>query len=83
VKSAGEIVAGFEPITLKEMDQVKLMDRTDTKYTFSLAQLSEILEEMRPYYRVLDVDGKKISRYKTLYYDTTNFTLYTKHPHLC
>jgi hypothetical protein len=61
------------------MDQLKLMDRTDTKYTFSLAQLSEILEEMRPYYRVLDVDGKKISRYKTLYYDTTNFTLYTKH----
>ena len=61
------------------MDKVKLMDRTDTKFTLSALQLTEILEGAKPYYKVLEVEGKRISRYKTLYYDTTNFSLYTKH----
>ncbi|MFL5752258.1 MAG: polyphosphate polymerase domain-containing protein [Bacteroidia bacterium] len=74
-----DILGKFEGIGLREMDKVKLMDRTDTKYTFSLKQLSEILEEAQPFYRVLEVEGKRISRYKTLYYDTANFSLYTRH----
>jgi hypothetical protein len=79
LNSPENILGGFDPISLKEMDKVKLMDRTDTKYTFSLEQLSSVLDEARPFYRVLEVEGKRISRYKTLYYDTSNFSLYTKH----
>lgn len=79
MEPAEDILARFEPISLKEMDAVKLMDRTDTKYTFPLDRLSEVLKEVSPYYRVLEVEGKRISRYKTLYYDTRSFSLYTKH----
>lgn len=73
------ILAGFEPITLSEMDNVKLMDRTDTKYTFHVSGLDALLHEAMPYYKILSVENNRISRYKTLYYDTEAFDLYNKH----
>lgn len=74
------ILNQFTPITLKEMDNsVKLMDRTDTKYTFHISELSEVLESTQDYYKVLDIETHRISRYKTLYYDTAEFSLYNKH----
>ena len=60
-------------------DGVKLMDRTDTKFTFHISKLENILEEARHYYKILDVEGNRISRYKTLYFDTENFDLYNQH----
>ena len=74
-----DILQKFEPITLKEMDSVKLMDRTDTKFTFNHIQFEIILGNILEHYRVLEVDGKRISRYKTLYFDTNKYMLYTKH----
>ncbi len=73
------ILDQFESITLQEMDGVKLMDRTDTKFTFNINQLSVILNEAKNYYKILDVEGNRISRYKTLYFDTADFSLYNKH----
>lgn len=69
----------FDPITLEEMDGVKLMDRTDTKFTFNTNQLIDVLEEAKAYYKVLNVEGNRISRYKTLYFDTQDFDLYNEH----
>lgn len=61
------------------MDTVKLMDRTDTKYVFVSEQLSGFLEQLKNDYRVLDVNGHRISRYESLYFDTKNFDLYHNH----
>lgn len=69
----------FDPITLAEMEGVKLMDRTDTKFTFNINELPSILEEAKTYYRILSVEGNRISRYKTLYFDTQDFDLYNEH----
>jgi hypothetical protein len=69
----------FNPITLQEMDGVKLMDRTDTKFTFNINMLPVILGEAKEYYRILEVEGNRISRYKTLYFDTEDFDLYNEH----
>jgi hypothetical protein len=79
VKHDLDILNKFEPISLKEMDSVKLMDRTDTKYTFNRTQFDAVLGDILEEYRVLEIDGKRISRYKTLYYDTDKYNLYTKH----
>lgn len=73
------VLNDFEPISLKEMDSVKLMDRTDTKFIFHIKQLPEILNEIRPFYRSLEVGGIRMSKYETLYYDTDDFELYTRH----
>lgn len=69
----------FDTISLKEMDSVKLMDRTDTKYTFSIKHLADILNEIKEDYKVLVIEGKKLSRYETLYYDTDQLFLYYRH----
>ncbi|MFL5765379.1 MAG: polyphosphate polymerase domain-containing protein [Bacteroidia bacterium] len=73
------ILNDFTPITLKEMDSVKLMDRTDTKFVFRQDELPGFLEQLKDAYAVLDVNGYRISRYESLYFDTKNFDLFFSH----
>jgi hypothetical protein len=79
LEAAPPILEIFEPITLKEMDSVKLMNRTDTKFIFNMNQFDMVMNEIKEQYRVLEVEGKRLSRYETLYYDTGNLELYRKH----
>ena len=75
----GEILKTFLPITLAEMDEKKLMNRTDTKYVFHESQLPLFLEQLKDDYRVLDVSGVRMSRYESLYFDTENLDLFRMH----
>ncbi|WP_372773800.1 polyphosphate polymerase domain-containing protein [Mangrovibacterium sp.] len=61
------------------MKDVKLMDRTDTKYWFHVSQLADLLEEIRDDYFVLEIDGQKLLPYSTTYFDTQNNGMYTQH----
>lgn len=61
------------------MDTVKLLNRTDTKFVFKRSQLPEILERVRPHYRILEISNLRQNAYRTLYYDTHDFGLYNKH----
>lgn len=74
-----QILNSYNPISLAEMDSVKLMDRTDTKFTFHINQLPEVLELAKAYYKVFEINNKRISDYKTLYYDTSDLELYNIH----
>jgi len=74
-----EILQDFEPITLEEMDAVKLMNRIDTKYVFNAGKLSAILETIKKEYRVLEVNGVRSTHYETLYFDLENHGLYLQH----
>jgi len=77
--AAKTILLSFDPITLKEMDSVALMNRTDVKFVFSRDRLVEFMEQLTKYYFVLDVNGNRISRYESLYFDTIKFDLYFSH----
>lgn len=79
MREVAAILNEIEPISLAEMENVKLMDRTDTKYTFSFEELPGILSVAKNNYRVLVVEGKRLSRYETLYYDTSKLSLYNRH----
>lgn len=61
------------------MDSVKLMNRTDTKYIFNIQHFNNVMNEIKDNYRILEVEGKRLSRYETLYYDTPFFELYQQH----
>ena len=74
-----EAVSGFLPITLSGLDGVKLLNRVDTKYVFNLNCLGEILAEVNTGYRVLEIDGKRVFHYESVYFDTADFTLYKNH----
>jgi hypothetical protein len=73
------ILQEFEPIGLSEMERVKLMNRTDTKFLFSVDQFEEIMKEIKDHYRVLVVNDQRANRYRTLYYDTSDLGLYIEH----
>ena len=69
----------FEKITLSEMDNVKLMSRTDTKFAFNISILPKVLEELSQFYRVMEIDGERLHHYKSLYFDTEDRKFYTEH----
>jgi hypothetical protein len=69
----------FEPIGLQDMDSVKLMNRTDTKFLFHISRFPLILKDLQKEYMILEISGKRICNYQTLYYDTDNLDLYMKH----
>jgi hypothetical protein len=73
------VLSSFQPISLEEMDSVKLMNRTDTKYIFNKSKLPSILESLKNDYRCFFINGTRLSTYKTLYFDTEDFLLYRHH----
>lgn len=66
-------------IGLDEMDSIRLMNRVDTKFVTSAAMLERILLRAEEEYRVLEIDGTRISEYDTLYYDTPELEMYVAH----
>jgi len=69
----------LSPISLEEMDRVKLQDRTDTKFVFNAEVLPAILAEIGPFYAILKIKEKLTNSYETLYYDTKELQSYTQH----
>lgn len=73
------VLKTFDPITLKEMDSVQLLDRIDTKFVFGEALLTALLDAMHGEYRVLEVSGERGTGYRTLYYDTSALRHFNDH----
>ncbi|PCJ86399.1 MAG: transporter [Flavobacteriales bacterium] len=74
-----QIITKFEPISLEEMDSVRLLNRTDTKYLMSIEQMLKALEDMAAFYRILEIEKKRTNNYQTLYFDTPDFRFYHSH----
>ncbi|MBM3452678.1 MAG: polyphosphate polymerase domain-containing protein [Bacteroidetes bacterium] len=73
------IVSKYEKINLSEMDEVKLMNRVDTKFAFNFSQFKTILSGLNNSYRILEIDGTRMPFYESLYYDGENFKFYNDH----
>lgn len=69
----------FNSVTLDEINEVNLLDRIDKKYTFEHNLLPDILSKILPYYQILTINGKRISRYETIYFDTPDYQMYIHH----
>lgn len=61
------------------MDEVKLLNRTDTKYLLSFEQFIDLLPKLLPYYSCLEINGVRKSSYETLYFDTSDKKFYLDH----
>jgi len=73
------VISGFTPISLTEMDNVKLLDRQDTKLVVPMEQLDTILESLAPDYFMLEVNNIRKNAYTSLYFDTPGWESYNKH----
>lgn len=69
----------MDSIQLKEMDQVKLMNRTDTKYWFHIDRLQDLLQEIKTDYFILEINGESKLPYNTTYFDTENNKMFSDH----
>lgn len=75
-----EILAGgFDPISLKQMESVALLNRIDVKFILSTGQLLSVLAELQTDYSMLSIHGRRLNHYRTLYFDTPDFDLYRAH----
>ena len=61
------------------MNSVALMKRTDTKYVINIAALPALLNKLLDTYRVLEIKGRRIMNYSSLYLDTDSFKFYLDH----
>lgn len=67
------------PISLEEMDEVRLMKRTDTKFVIHEKNLPSVLESIQNHYRILETNEHRIMTYWSLYFDTPLKKFYTDH----
>ncbi len=74
-----DISRSLQPITLAEMDSVALMNRTDTKFMLDRGSALDMLGEIAHGFRILEVNGVRLNRYKTLYYDTEDLRFFRLH----
>lgn len=80
-KSLEHIISKFSPISLSEMDRVRLLQRIDKKYLMNAEMLQDFLEPLAKDYFVLEHVGKRLLKYETQYFDTENLDLYNMHLH--
>ena len=79
VEELKDIIDKFTPVTLGEMDEVRLMNRVDTKFAFSFVAFKTILEKLKNDYKTLEIEGPRTPFYKSLYFDHKNFKFYNDH----
>ena len=73
------LLNSFDSIGLKDIDDVKLMDRVDTKFSFNFQNLETFLNSLSEDYNLLVIEGNAVSKYNSLYYDDETFTAFNDH----
>lgn len=70
----------FRTISLTELNATaSYLKRIDTKYLLNSKQFSEILEDLKKDFHVLEIKWKKIFSYDNVYMDTEDYLFYTQH----
>jgi len=78
-RELAQLAERFDPIGLKEMDSLALLNRTDIKFVMTFNQLIMTLVALQSDYSILSVGGQRLNHYRTLYFDTPDFYLYHRH----
>lgn len=79
MNALGSILNSFKEINLADAERARLVNRIDTKYILNQAVLLDLLQGLEEEYQLLTVDGNALTAYKTLYFDTPDFTNFRKH----
>ncbi len=74
-----DLLTNLKPITLDEMKEIRLMNRTDTKFVTNKETLARLLELAQGKYYAQFHNGSKIANYMTTYWDTDAHKFYMEH----
>lgn len=73
-------LASFGAISLEETNHIaRLQERIDRKYVLHRDLFSAIADDLGKNYSVMEVDGKQILLYDTVYFDTAELLCYRSH----
>ena len=72
-------VASLEPITLDQMSDIKLMNRTDTKFETNKQTLARLLELTQGKYYAQFTNGEFVATYMPTYWGTDDHIYYMQH----
>jgi hypothetical protein len=72
-------LAPLEAISLDEMNAVRLLNRIDTKFLLREEEALVALAQLAGRYRVLELSGRRLTHYETLYFDTGDWQLFRQH----
>jgi hypothetical protein len=79
LQTVRSMVSQFSPISLDQMDAVKLMDRIDMKFILPFDQFTGLLPHLAQNYNVLTIEGNQVFSYQTDYYDTPDLKMFYDH----
>jgi len=65
--------------SLLTLDNMKLLNRRDRKYIFSIDILPDLLGELSDNYYVLEIGNNREFSYSNVYFDTNDYKFYTNH----
>src|SRR5256885_7998262 len=79
--AAAEALAGrFAPMTLDELNRdAALRDRFDFKYIVPWATAEQLFEQLTGTARVLEIAGRRLFTYETIYFDSASLQTYREH----
>ncbi|HEY3186295.1 MAG TPA: polyphosphate polymerase domain-containing protein [Solirubrobacteraceae bacterium] len=72
--------ARFAPIALDELNaRAALLSRVDNKYIIDAPTVSALFERLEDDFLVLEIDGRRLFTYHTVYFDSEGLDLYHAH----
>ena len=74
-----ELLQHLEPITLEQMRNIRLMNRTDTKFVTCKEKLVQLLEMAQGKYYAQFNNNTHVANYMTTYWDTENHRFFLEH----
>lgn len=75
-----DVLTRFDPIGLAALERdAALGERSDVKYIVNVDQLEAMLAILASSHRMLEIDGGRIFRYRTTYYDTPDLLTFREH----
>lgn len=79
MESLADYLTRFQPVSLAELEQLNFSERLDSKSIFPERYLPDFFEQLSAHYHILELNGKRIFHYESLYFDTADFKLFTDH----
>ncbi len=73
------LLNAYSPVTLEETDNLRFMDRVDTKFIFPAGLLPVLIGSLPGSYKILEIGGMRSFLYNTRYLDTADFLFYYQH----
>lgn len=73
------ILNQFNGIGIEQLNRVRLLKRSDTKFVFSKDILPNLLSKLTGHYKILRINSEPEQEYETQYYDTPKRDFYLQH----